>query len=102
MCRDNFALSRADYCVPDVLCDQTIRNALAVTLPQRNVLERRLNRAFTAKLPKTLFRKCQMKIHFLLMDEGFYNVEMILYLKRTKVGFIIPVMVWKSVAFFAS
>lgn len=41
----------------DAPCDQTIRNALASTLPQINVLERLLNRAFTTKLPKALFRK---------------------------------------------
>jgi hypothetical protein len=39
--------------------DQTIRNALAATLPEIGELERRLNRALATKLPKALWRKAR-------------------------------------------
>lgn len=37
--------------------DQTIRNALAVALPESTELERRLNGSLVPRLPKSLFRK---------------------------------------------
>ena len=154
----------------DAPCDQTVRNALAATLPGIIELERRLNRSLATKLPKALFRKSckiaidltlipyhgqpyqdekeiyrsqpksgtshfhayataavvhkghrytlaltrveygekmkvvvqrlmaivrrrQVKVRFLLLDKGFFSVEVISYLKRAKVGFIIPAMV---------
>jgi hypothetical protein len=40
-----------------------------------------------------IVRRRQVKIRFLLLDKGFFSVEVISYLKRTKVGFIIPAMV---------
>ena len=154
----------------DAPCDQTIRNALAATLPQIDELERRLNRSLATDFPKALFRKSRMiaidltlipyhgkplldkkeiyrsqaksgtthfhayataavvhkghrytlaltrveygekmktvvrrllaivrrrglKIRYLLLDKGFFSVEVILYLKRADVGFIIPAIV---------
>jgi hypothetical protein len=154
----------------DAPTDQTIRNALAATLPGIAELERRLNRSLATKLPKALFRKsrriaidltlipyhgqphqdekeiyrsapksgtthfhayataavvhkghrytlallcvehgtamkdvvqrllkivrsCGVKMRFLLLDKGFFSVEVITYLKRAQVGFIIPAMV---------
>ena len=47
----------------DAPSDQTIRNALAASLPEIAELERRLNRALVTKLPKALRRKapeCQV------------------------------------------
>ena len=147
--------------------DQTIRNAMAATLPELPELERRLNRALATDLPKALFRKARMiaidltlipyhgqpardakeiyrsapksgtthfhayatavvidqghrytlaltrveygesmkevvkrlvrivrsrgvKIKFLLLDKGFFCVEVIRYLKRAGYGFVIP------------
>lgn len=40
-----------------------------------------------------IVRSRQVKIRFLLLDKGFFSVEVISYLKRAKVGFIIPAMV---------
>ena len=153
----------------DAPCDQTIRDALAASLPEIAELERRLNRSLATNLPKALFRKSrriaidltlipyhgqplhdkkeiyrsapksgtthfhayataavvhkghrytlaltrveygetmkpviqrllaivrcrQVKVRFLLLDKGFFSVEVISYLKRTGVGFIIPAM----------
>lgn len=154
----------------DAPCDQTIRNALAATLPGITELERRLNRSLASELPKALFRKSRkiaidltlipyhgqpyldekeiyrskpksgtshfhayataavvhkghrytlaltrvekgekmkpvvqrllaivrrrgVKVRFLLLDKGFFNVEVMSYLKRAKLGFIIPAIV---------
>ena len=44
----------------DAPSDQTIRNALAATLPGPSELERRLNRALATKLPKALRRRSRM------------------------------------------
>jgi hypothetical protein len=44
----------------DAPSDQTIRNALAASLPEIAELERRLNRALVTKLPKALRRKARM------------------------------------------
>ena len=44
----------------DAPSDQTIRNALAASLPQLPELERRLNRALVTELPKALRRKSRM------------------------------------------
>lgn len=44
----------------DAPSDQTIRNALAASLPEISTLERRLNRSLTTELPKALFRKARM------------------------------------------
>jgi len=44
----------------DAPSDQTIRNALAATLPEIAELERRLNRAFVMRVPKALRRKSRM------------------------------------------
>jgi len=44
----------------DAPSDQTIRNALAATLPEIGELERRLNLALVTKLPKALRRKARM------------------------------------------
>jgi hypothetical protein len=44
----------------DAPSDQTIRNALAASLPELPELERRLNRALAAELPKALKRKARM------------------------------------------
>ena len=154
----------------DAPCDQTIRDALEVSLPEIAELERRLNRALVTKLPKALFRKSrriaidltlipyhgqpladekeiyrsapksgtthfhaygtaavvhkghrytlavtrveqgekmkvvvqrllaivrrrEVKIRFLLLDKGFFSVEVISYLKRAGCGFIIPAVV---------
>ena len=151
----------------DAPCDQTVRNALAESLPEMAELERRLHRALATKLPKALRRKSRMlaidltlipyhgqphedekeidrsspksgtthfhayasavvvhkghrytlalthveqgeamkdvvqrllaivrrrdvKIKFLLLDKGFFSVEVISYLKRAGHGFIIP------------
>ncbi len=41
----------------DAPSDQTIRNALAASLPETPELERRLNRALATKLPTALVRK---------------------------------------------
>jgi len=153
----------------DAPCDQTIRDALAATLPDIGELEKRLNRALVTNVPKALRRKSRMlaidltlipyhgqplhniqeifrcqpksgtthfhayatavvihkgyrytlaltrvergeamkdvvqrllrivrdrgvKIRFLLLDKGFYSVEVITYLKRARHGFIIPAM----------
>jgi len=147
--------------------DQTIRNALAATLPDVAELERRLNLALVAELPKALKRKTRIvaidltlipyhgqpardekeiyrsepksgtthfhayatavvvhkgyrytlaltrveygeamkdvvqrlvrivrrrnvKIRFLLLDKGFFSVDVISYLRRAGYGFIIP------------
>lgn len=151
----------------DAPSDQTIRNALAATLPELPELERRLNLALATELPKALRRKARMvaidltlipyhgqpaydekeiyrsepksgtthfhayatavvvhkghrytlgltrveygeamkdvvqrlvrivrrrnvKIKFLLLDKGFFSVEVISYLRRAGYGFIIP------------
>ena len=39
-----------------------------------------------------IVRRRQVKVRFLLLDKGFFSVEVISYLKRAKVGFIIPAM----------
>jgi hypothetical protein len=44
----------------DAPSDQTIRNALAASLPEIPELERRLNRALCSKLPKALTRKTRI------------------------------------------
>ncbi len=154
----------------DAPCDDTLRNALAASLPDISELERRLNLALVTKMPKALFRKSRriaidltlipyhgqpmfdkkeiyrstpksgtthfhayataavvhkghrytlalvhveygekvkavvqkllnivrnrgVKIRFLLLDKGFFSVEVISYLKRARLGFIIPAMV---------
>lgn len=148
-------------------CDQTIRNALASTLPEIAELERRLNQSLATKLPGALFRKSRkiaidltlipyhgqplrdkkeiyrskpksgtshfhayataivvhkghrytlalihveygqkmkdvlqqlmtivgqrgVKIRYLLLDKGFFNVEVISHLKHAGIGFVIP------------
>ena len=152
----------------DAPSDQTIRDALAATLPEIAELERRLNLALVTDVPKALRRKSRIiaidltlipyhgqpafdkqeiyrskaksgtthfhayatavvvhkgyrytlalthvergeamkdvvqrllrivrrrdvKIRFLLLDKGFYSVEVITYLKRARYGFVIPV-----------
>ena len=40
-----------------------------------------------------IVRRRQVKVRVLLLDKGFFSVEVILYLKRAKVGFIMPAMV---------
>ena len=154
----------------DAPTDQTIRNALAATLPEIAELQRRLNRSLATDLPKALFRKSRriaidltlipyhgqphrekkeiyrsapksgtthfhayataavvhkghrytlallrvehgtsmkevvqrlikivrgrgVKIRYLLLDKGFFSVEVIDYLKRAQWGFIIPAVV---------
>ena len=154
----------------DAPSDQTIRNALAATLPEIAELERRLNRALATRVPRALRRKSRMvaidltlipyhgqpasdkkevfrgepkagtthfhayatavvlhkgyrytlalthveygdsmkevlqrllaivrrrgvKIRFLLLDKGFFSVEVINYLRRAGRGFIIPAVV---------
>ena len=154
----------------DAPSDQTIRNALAATLPGIGELERRLNRALVTKLPKALRRKARMvaidltlipyhglpfrnekeiyrgepksgtthfhayatavvvqnghrytlavtsvqhgekmkavvqrllgivrrrdvKIKYLLLDKGFFSVDVISYLKRAGRAFIVPAVV---------
>ena len=154
----------------DAPCDQTIRNALAASLPDIAELERRLNLSLRTNLPPALFRKSRriaidltlipyhgrphqdeqeiyrsapksgtthfhayataavvhkghrytlallfvekgttmkevvkrlvnivrsrgVKIRFLLLDKGFSSVEVITYLKRAGVGFLIPALV---------
>lgn len=154
----------------DAPTDQTIRNALADSLPEIHELERRLNLAICTQLPKALRRKArilaidlvlipyhggpladekeiyrskpksgtthfhayatavvvhkghrytlalvrvehgeaikevvkrllaivrrrEVEIKFLLLDKGFFSVEVISYLKRAGHGFIIPAMV---------
>lgn len=154
----------------DAPTDQTIRNALAATLPEMVELERRLNRALVGRVPKALRRKSRMlaidltlipyhgkpaldakeifrsepksgtthfhayatavvlhkgyrytlalthveygesmkavvqrllaivrrrsvKVRFLLLDKGFFSVEVIQYLHRACYGFIIPAAV---------
>src|SRR3990172_5573838 len=154
----------------DAPSDQTIRNALAATLPEIAELERRLNLALVTHVPKALRRKSRMvaidltlipyhgqpaldkkeifrgepksgtthfhayatavvlhkgyrytlaltrveygdsmkevlqrllaivrrrgvKIRFLLLDKGFFSVEVINYLRRAGRGFIIPAVV---------
>jgi Transposase DDE domain len=151
----------------DAPSDQTIRNALAGSLPEIPELERRLNRALCTKLPKALGHKARMiaidlvlipyhgspesdqkeiyrghpksgtthfhayatvivlhkghrytlgvmrvergvamkevvqrlvhlvrrrgiRIKFLLLDKGFFSVDVLGYLKRAGYGFIIP------------
>lgn len=44
----------------DAPSDQTIRNAMAASLPEIAELERRLNRALASELPKALRRKARM------------------------------------------
>ena len=44
----------------DAPTDQTIRDALAATLPEIGEVEKRLNRALTTNLPKTLRRKSRV------------------------------------------
>lgn len=44
----------------DAPSDQTIRNAMAASLPEIAELERRLNRALATRLPKALRRKARM------------------------------------------
>jgi len=44
----------------DAPSDQTIRNALAASLPELTELERRLNLSLATKLPKALHRKARM------------------------------------------
>ena len=39
-----------------------------------------------------IVRRCGGKIRYLLLDKGFFSVEMITYLKRARLGFIIPAM----------
>lgn len=41
----------------------------------------------------TIIRRQQVKVRFLLLDKGFFSVEVISYLKRAGLGFIIPAMV---------
>ena len=154
----------------DAPTDQTIRNALAATLPEIVELQRRLNLSLATNLPKALYRKSRrvaidlvlipyhgeplqdekeiyrsqpkrgtshfhayatatvvhkghrytlalirvekdekmksvvqrllaivrrrgVKIRYLLLDKGFFSVEVISALKRAGVGFIIPAMV---------
>ena len=154
----------------DAPSDQTIRNALAATLPEIGELQRRLNRALATKLPKALRRKARkvaidltlipyhglpfrnekeiyrsepksgtthfhayatavvvqnghrytlavtyvqhgekmkdvvqrllgivrrrdVKIKYLLLDKGFFSVDVISYLKRAGRAFIIPAVV---------
>lgn len=154
----------------DAPSDQTIRNALAATLPEIGELERRLNLALVRGVPKALRRKSRMvaidltlipyhgqpaydtkeifrgepksgtthfhayatavvvhngyrytlaltrveygdsmkevvqrllaivrrrdvKIRFLLLDKGFFSVEVLQYLRRAGHGFIIPAFV---------
>jgi len=154
----------------DAPTDQTIRNALAATLPEMIELERRLNLALVTRMPNALRRKSRMvaidltlipyhgkpahdvkeifrgepksgtthfhayatavvlhkgyrytlalthveygesmkevvqrllaivrrrgvKIRFLLLDKGFFSVEVIQYLRRARHGFIIPAFV---------
>jgi putative transposase len=151
----------------DAPSDQTIRNALAASLPEVPELQRRLNRALATKLPKALVRKARiiaidltlipyhgqpaqdvreiyrgkgksgtthfhayatlavlhkghrytlaverveqgeamkdvvqrlllvvrrrgLRIKFLLLDKGFFQVAVISYLKRAGHGFVIP------------
>jgi len=154
----------------DAPSDQTVRNALAATLPEIAELERRLNLALVRNVPKALRRKSRMmaidltlipyhgkpaldkkeifrgepksgtthfhayataivlhkgyrytlaltrveygdsmkevvqrllaivrrrgvKMRFLLLDKGFFSVEVIRYLRRASLGFIIPAVV---------
>ena len=154
----------------DAPTDQTIRNALAATLPEMIELERRLNLALVTHMPKAMRRKSRMlaidltlipyhgqpaldakeifrgepksgtthfhayatavvlhkgyrytlalthveygesmkevvqrllaivrrrgvKIRFLLLDKGFFSVEVIQYLHRARHAFIIPAVV---------
>ncbi len=154
----------------DAPTDQTIRNALAATLPEIAELQRRLNLSLATNLPRALFRKSRrvaidlvlipyhgkplqdekeiyrsqpkrgtshfhayatatvvhkghrytlalirvekdekmksvvqrllaivrrrgVKIRYVLLDKGFFSVEVISALKRAGVGFIIPAMV---------
>jgi putative transposase len=154
----------------DAPTDQTIRNALAATLPEMVELERRLNLALVGGVPKALRRKSRMlaidltlipyhgkpaldskeifrsepksgtthfhayatavvlhkgyrytlalthvehgesmkevvqrllaivrrrgvKVRFLLLDKGFFSVEVIQYLHRAGHGFVIPAVV---------
>lgn len=151
----------------DAPSDQTIRNALAESLPAMDELEKRLNRSLATNLPKALRRKSRViaidltlipyhgqpqedereifrstpksgtthfhayasavvvhkghrytlslthvehgeamkdvvqrllaivrrrdvKIKYLLLDKGFFSVDVITYLKRAGLGFIIP------------
>jgi hypothetical protein len=151
----------------DAPTDQTIRNALAVTLPEIAELERRLNLSLVTRVPKALRRKSRMiaidltlipyhgepaydkkeiyrsaaksgtthfhayatavvvhkgyrytlaltrveygesmktvlqrllaivrrrgiKIRFLLLDKGFYSVDVFCYLRRARHGYIVP------------
>ena len=154
----------------DAPTDQTIRNALAASLPEIAELQRRLNLSLATDLPKALYRKSRrvaidlvlipyhgkplqdekeiyrsqpkcgtshfhayatatvvhkghrytlalirveknekmksvvqrllaivrcrdVKIRYILLDKGFFSIEVISYLKRAGVGFIIPAMV---------
>jgi len=40
-----------------------------------------------------IVRRRQVKVRFLLLDKGFFSVEVISYLKRARLGFVIPAMV---------
>jgi putative transposase len=40
-----------------------------------------------------IIRRRRVKVRFLLLDKGFFSVEVISYLKRAGIGFIIPAMV---------
>ena len=39
-----------------------------------------------------LIRRRGIKIHYLLLDKGFYSVRVLSYLKRAELGYIIPVL----------
>ena len=39
-----------------------------------------------------IIRRRKVKVRFLLLDKGFFSVEVISYLKRIRLGFIIPAM----------
>jgi hypothetical protein len=154
----------------DAPTDQTIRNALAATLPEIDELQRRINLALVTRVPRALRRKSRMvaidltlipyhgepaldkkeifrgepksgtthfhayatavvlhkgyrytlalvrveygdsmkeviqrllaivrrrgvKVRFLLLDKGFFSVEVIRYLRRAGHGFILPAVV---------
>lgn len=51
--------------------------------PMKDVVQRLLK----------IIRSRGVKIRYLLLDKGFFSVEMITYLKRAGVGFVIPAMV---------
>jgi putative transposase len=153
----------------DAPCSRTVYNGLLATLPDRGMLERRLNGCLCHRLPKSLFRKPRVlaidltlipyhgqpafdiaelfrskpksgttrfhayataavvhkgyrytvalmfveagasmkevvqklveiirrrgiKIRFLLLDKGFYSVSVLSYLKRAKIGYVVPII----------